>query len=113
MLGLLEREKGEVRAKIAPNRKRKEVQSHLRQNVAEGSALYTDDFNAYLNLNENFAHQMINHLEAYVNGRVHTNGMENFWSLLKGTLGGTYVRLDPHHLFRYLDEQSFRFNKRS
>ncbi len=51
-------------------------------------------------------------LESYVNGRVHTNGMENFWSLLKRTIGGTYVSVDPFHLFLYLDEQCFRFNKR-
>ncbi len=57
-------------------------------------------------------HQIVNHLESYVQGRVHTNGLENFWSLLKRTLAGTYISVDPHHLFRYLDEQMFRFNKR-
>ncbi len=112
VLGLLERETGEVRAKVSPNRKKREVQSHIRENVAQGAALYTDDFNAYVQLTDDFAHQMVNHLASYVQGRVHTNGMENFWSLLKRTLGGTYISVDPHHLFRYLDEQCFRFNKR-
>jgi hypothetical protein len=80
--------------------------------VEDGSALYTDDFNAYMDLPDAYNHAMVNHLEGYVNGRVHTNGMENFWSLLKRTLGGTYVSVDPAHLFRYLDEQCFRFNLR-
>ncbi len=112
VIGLLDREKGEVRAKVSPNRKKREVHGHIRANVAEGSALYTDDFNAYNDLKPDFSHHVVNHLEAYVNGQIHTNGLENFWSLLKRTLGGTYISVDPHHLFRYLDEQMFRFNKR-
>jgi transposase-like protein len=112
VLGLLNRESGEVRAKVASNRNKKAVHGNLRENVAIGSKLYTDDFNAYMDLKPDFIHDVVNHLESYVNGRVHTNGMENFWSLLKRTLGGTYVSVDPFHLFRYLDEQCFRFNKR-
>lgn len=54
-----------------------------------------------------------NHAEAYVRGSVHTNGLENFWSLLKRTLRGTYVAVEPFHLERYLDEQMFRFNNRA
>lgn len=73
VLGLLERESGEVRAKVSPNRKKRHVHAHIRANVAEGSALYTDDFNAYVDLTEDFGHQMINHLQSYVSGRVHTN----------------------------------------
>jgi len=112
VLGLLHRESGEVRAKVASNRNKKLVHENLKANLAPGSTLYTDDFNAYMDLKPEFAHAVVNHLEQYVNGRVHTNGMENFWSLLKRTIGGTYVSVDPFHLFRYLDEQCFRFNKR-
>jgi hypothetical protein len=63
-------------------------------------------------LSENYVHNVINHAEEYVRGNIHTNGIENFWSLLKRTLGGTYVSVEPFHLFRYLDEQSYRFNNR-
>jgi transposase-like protein len=111
VLGLLQRD-GEARAMVAPNRKKHHVHGNVRQNVAEGATLYTDDFNCYKDLNGEFVHQIIDHLTGYVEGRVHTNGIENFWSLLKRTLRGTYISVDPHHLFRYLDEQCFRFNKR-
>jgi hypothetical protein len=112
VLGLLNRDKGEVRAKVAPSRTKKHVEPHLTENLAPGSKLYTDEFPVYGHCTPEVAHQIVNHLESYVNGRVHTNGMENFWSLLKRTLGGTYVSVDPFHLFRYLDEQCFRYNKR-
>jgi hypothetical protein len=72
----------------------------------------TDELLSYNGLDVDYAHQVINHAEAYVNGHVHTNGMENFWSLFKRAIGGTYVSVEPFHLFRYLDEQSFRFNNR-
>jgi hypothetical protein len=62
-------------------------------------------------LNE-FQHEVIDHAVAYVEGEVHTNSMENFWSLLKRGLKGTYVSVEPFHLFRYLDEQGYRFNNR-
>src|SRR5438105_14251358 len=65
-----------------------------------------------MELADEYAHQFIDHSEFYVKGRVHTNGLENFWSLLKRALHGTYVSVEPFHLFRYLDEQSFRFNER-
>ena len=77
-----------------------------------GAALYTDDANVYKDLNREFLHKFIDHTTAYVEGRVHINGMENFWSLLKRTLGGTYISVDPMHLSRYLDEQCFRYNFR-
>ncbi len=67
----------------------------------------------YRGLNEEFAHQVIDHAVAYVDGKIHTNGMENFWSLLKRSLSGTYISVEPFHLFRYLDEQSFRYNNRA
>jgi transposase-like protein len=111
VLGLLQRS-GEVRAAVAPNRKKRAVHENIASHVAPGSTLYTDDYNSYMDLPADLVHQIVNHLESYVQGRVHTNGMENFWSLLKRTLRGTYVSVDPCHLFRYLDEQCFRFNKR-
>lgn len=111
VLGLLER-KGHVRAMVAPNRKAPHVNANIKNNVELGSSLYTDDANVYKDLNGEFVHQYIDHVASYVNGRVHTNGLENFWSLLKRTLVGTYVSVDPIHLFRYLDEQCFRYNFR-
>lgn len=112
VMGLLERESGQVRAMVAPSRSKRFVEPNVYQNVELGSSLYTDEYGGYFDLGKDFAHQVVNHIEAYVNGRVHTNGLENFWSLLKRMLKGTYVSVDPFHLFRYLDEQSFRFNKR-
>ena len=81
-------------------------------NVERLSQVYTDALKSYDQLSESFFHQFIDHAEKYVEGQVHTNGLENFWALLKRTLGGTYVSVEPFHLFRYLDEQAFRFNNR-
>ena len=75
--------------------------------MAKGSLVITDEAAAYGDLHTNFAHDVVNHAEAYVNGNVHTNGIENFWSLLKRGLSGTYVSVEPFHLFRYVDEQAF------
>ena len=75
--------------------------------------MYTDDAIGYIGLSKKYAHQVVNHLEKYVDGQVHTNGIENFWSLLKRGLGGTYVAVEPFHLFRYVDEQVFRYNNRA
>ena len=83
----------------------------IREHVLAGSAIFTDELKSYEGLDE-FQHEVINHAVAYVDGEIHTNGMENFWSLLKRGLHGTYVSVEPFHLFRYLDEQVFRFNKR-
>jgi transposase-like protein len=81
--------------------------------VMPDSALYTDAFRSYAGLDQHFIHQVIDHAaECYVRGNAHTNGLENFWSLLKRTIKGTYVSIEPFHLFRYLDEQCFRFNHR-
>jgi transposase-like protein len=84
----------------------------VRENVEPGSALYSDAIQSYDGLKDAYVHQVIDHAEAYVNGRVHTNGLENFWSLLKRGINGTYVSIEPFHLFRYLDEQAFRYNNR-
>ena len=111
VMGVLER-KGAVRGFIVPDTKRRTLRPHIDENVEKGATVYTDDFSAYMDLGKEFAHKVINHAEKYVDGRVHTNGLENFWSLLKRGLHGTYVSVEPFHLFRYLDEQMFRFNNR-
>jgi transposase-like protein len=104
---------GEVRVFAVPNRRKKELQSHIAEHVEEGSPVYTDALMSYMGLNEKFEHEVIDHAERYVRGNVHTNGLENFWSLLKRGLKGTYVSTEPFHLFRYLDEQAFRYNNRA
>ena len=111
VFGMLERG-GRVRAKVMPNRKMESVQPEIRQHVTAGTALYSDEWVAYRGLETDYAHQVIDHAVKYVDGRVHTNSMENFWSLLKRGIAGTYVSVEPFHLFRYLDEQMFRFNNR-
>lgn len=84
----------------------------MRQHVEAGSALYTDSLLSYDGLGAEYAHQVVDHAVEYVNGRVHTNGLENFWSLLKRGISGTYVSVEPFHLSRCLDEQAFRYNNR-
>jgi transposase-like protein len=111
VMGMLERG-GKVRTMVIQGRKRPEIQAAVRQHVQAGSALYTDALRSYIGLNE-FEHKVIDHAIAYVDGKIHTNGLENYWSLLKRALGGTYVSVEPFHLFRYLDEQSFRYNNRT
>jgi transposase-like protein len=102
---------GKVRATVIPNRKKKAIQAHVREHVEAGSTVYSDELLSYDGLDE-YTHLVINHAETYVNGQIHTNGMENFWSLLKRGLNGTYVSVEPFHLFRYVDEQAFRYNNR-
>jgi transposase-like protein len=111
ILGMKERG-GQVRAEVIPNAKSDTLKPRVHKAVQAGSTLYTDQWKGYHGLDENFDHQTINHAEHYVDGRVHTNGIENFWSLLKRSLHGTYVSVDPSHLFRYLDERVFTFNQR-
>lgn len=91
---------------------KKLLQAAVRANVEKDASVFTDALKSYDGLNEDYVHQVIDHAEAYVDGKIHTNGCENFWSLLKRTLKGTYVSVEPFHLFRYLDEQAFRFNSR-
>jgi transposase-like protein len=112
VLGMLERD-GKVITMVVPNIGKKAIQQEIRNHVAAGSAIYTDALLSYYGLNTDYLHRVIDHAEKYVEGRVHTNGMENFWSLLKRGLNGTYVSVEPFHLFRYLDEQTFRFNNRA
>src|ERR1022692_1432676 len=110
VMGILERG-GKIRTKVVPNRKKKALQAEVRKHVEAGSAIYTDALKSYEGLDE-FEHQVVDHAVQYVDGKVHTNGCENFWSLLKRGLNGTYVSVEPFHLFRYLDEQTFRYNNR-
>jgi len=111
VVGILKRG-GKVRTKVIDNRKKETLQREVRDHVEAGSALYSDALLSYEGLSADYAHQVIDHAVAYVDGRVHTNGLENFWSLLKRGINGTYVSVEPFHLFRYLDEQSFRYNNR-
>ena len=110
-LGILERG-GQVRASVVPNRRKTVLQTAVRNHVAAGATLYTDALLSYDGLSGDSAHQVIDHAEKYADGRVHTNGLENFWSILKRGINGTYVSVEPFHLFRYLDEQAYRFNSR-
>jgi len=111
VMGILERG-GKVRASVVANRKKHALQSEVRKHVEAGSALYTDALMSYDGLAQEYAHGVIDHAEKYVDGKVHTNGLENFWSLLKRSINGTYISVEPFHLFRYLDEQTYRFNQR-
>jgi transposase-like protein len=111
VLGILERG-GKVQTTVISNRKKKTLHAEVLKHVEAGAALYTDELLSYQGLEWRYAHQVINHAVQYVDGQIHTNGMENFWSLLKRGLNGTYVSVEPFHLFRYLDEQTFRYNHR-
>lgn len=111
VMGILQRD-GKVRTVVVPNRKKKLLQDHVTKHVEAGAALYTDALMSYDGLANTYADQVVDHAVAYVDENVHTNGLENYWSLLKRGLAGTYVSVEPFHLFRYLDEQAFRFNQR-
>jgi transposase-like protein len=111
VFGLLDRETGKVRASVVNTRRKHHIHQAIRDNVAAGSELNTDALKSYDGLDE-YTHKVIDHAEAYVDGTVHTNRMENFWSLSKRAIKGTYVSIEPFHLFRYLDEESFRYNER-
>jgi transposase-like protein len=110
--GIFDRDARKIRATVVPNIKRETLQNEILRNVKYGSTVYTDDAVGYETLSYRFVHDVVNHAETYVRGRVHTNSLENFWSLLKRTLRGTYVAVEPFHLDRYVDEQVFRFNNR-
>lgn len=116
VMGLLERHGPDghsaVQAKVVADTRRRTLSPEVRRNVAPGSTVYTDAHSAYFGLISDYAHEVIDHAQEYVRGRVHTNGIENFWSLLKRAIKGTYVSVEPFHLFRYLDEESYRYNTR-
>ncbi len=110
-LGMVERG-GNVRAFAVPTRRKHELQGKVRGNIQAGSALFSDALKSYDGLDADYQHAVIDHAVEYVRGNVHTNTIENYWSLVKRQLHGTYISVEPFHLFRYLDEQSFRYNNR-
>jgi transposase-like protein len=117
VMGLLQRKRGKkhstIRAEVVPSTKARELEPRVVKHVAKRTNVYTDKFNSYSRLKErDFQHAAIDHAVKYVEGDVHTNGLENFWSLLKRSIKGTYIAVDPIHLFRYVDEQVYRFNER-
>jgi transposase-like protein len=116
VMGLLERHgpdgHSRVRVKHVPNNRKKTLRPEIKAHVASGTEIYTDALKSYDGLATEYTHDVIDHAEAYARGNVHTNGLENFWSLLKRAIKGTYVSVEPFHLFRYLDEEAFRFNTR-
>jgi transposase-like protein len=114
VMGAIERD-GKVYAQVVPNRKKETIKEVIFPAIEQGTTVHTDEFPAYIYATKDaeFEHKVINHLERYVDGNIHTNGIENFWSCLKRGLGGTYIAVEPFHLFRYVDEQAFRFNNRT
>jgi transposase-like protein len=111
VMGMVER-KGRVRAKVIAWADTNTLNENIRENVESGSNVFTDDHGGYRHMGDEYTHGIINHAVEYVNGNIHTNSIENFWSLLKRTIKGTYVSVAPEHLQKYVEEQSFRFNAR-
>jgi transposase-like protein len=112
VLGILERGK-KVRTMVVPDTKQRTLQGLVREHIEPGTDLMSDASPSYVGLRKDYEHQVIDHAVAYVHGNVHTNGLENYWSLLKRGIKGTYISVEPFHLFRYLDEQSFRYDHRA
>jgi len=110
VIGMLDRESREIRAKVVPNVRKETLQKEILGTIEFGSKIFTDQAVSYTSLKDKYIHETVNHSVQYVNGAVHTNSLENFWSLMKRNLKGTYVAVEPFHLDRYLDEQVFRFN---
>ena len=113
VMGILDRERKQIRAKVVPDAKRETLHTEVLKNVKFGSEVYTDNHLAYDLLHNRYTHESVNHAIKYAEGKVHTNGLENFWSLLGRTLSGTYVAVEPAHLESYIDEQVFRYNNRA
>ncbi|HEY1501239.1 MAG TPA: IS1595 family transposase [Acidobacteriaceae bacterium] len=112
VMGMLDRESRQVRAKVVPNVKRETLQNEILNQIEHGSKVYTDGWQGYDGMTE-YVHKTVNHIQEYVRGEVHTQGIENFWSLLRRGLRGTYVAVEPFHMDRYVAEQVFRFNNRA
>ncbi|MCY2952223.1 MAG: IS1595 family transposase [Planctomycetota bacterium] len=116
VMGLLERHGGkkcsQVRATVIPDTRKETLHPIIRHNVEPGAEVFTDEHAGYTGISSEYVHGVINHAEAYVNGNIHTNGMENFWALFKRCIKGTHISVEPFHLFRYLDSECFRFNNR-
>jgi transposase-like protein len=101
-----------VRTSIIEDRKKSSIQPEVAAHVEKGSTIYGDEHSGNWRMDDQYFHGIVNHLQTYLDGNIHTNGLENFWSLLKRGIGGTYISVEPFHLFRYVDEQAFRFNNR-
>jgi transposase-like protein len=112
VVGMLERN-GRVRTEVVLERTQRVLQDLANKHIQPGAALVTDEWGGYKGLSKDFLHVVVNHAVEYVNGQIHTNGIENFWSLFKRALHGTYVSVEPFHLSRYADEQAFRYNNRA
>lgn len=115
VLGVLQRgDEGtsKVSAKVVSYMKGREMQAEIRNTVEDGSTIYTDSDGKFHFLRETYTHDTVNHAREYVRGHCHSNGIENFWALLKRTIKGTYTNVSPAHTSRYVDEQAFRFNER-
>ena len=102
----------QVVTRVVSSTKSVVLKQHIREHIPAGAEVHTDTYPGYNNLAPEYAHKVVDHAECYVKDGVHTNGLENFWSLLKRTIKGTYVHCAPFHLYRYLDEQTYRFNER-
>lgn len=114
VIGLLDRDAREVRAKVIPNVNRETLQNEILVHIERKATIYTDGWKGYSDLErQEFIHEMVNHIEEYVRGDVHINGLENFWALMKRSLKGTYVAVEPFHLDHYVTEQVFRYNNRN
>ena len=111
-MGLPDSHTSKVRFRHVPNVQGATLQPFIRQYVRGGSYLFTNAWVGYHDLEHDYIHNVIDHAETYVKGNVHANAIENFWSLLKRGLKGTYVSVEPFRLFRYLDEQAYRYNNR-
>lgn len=112
VMGMLERD-GRLVARVIPDARGSTIKGHVRAHVARGASVYSDKLQSYRGLEDDYDHQVVDHAVAYVEGRVHTNGLENFWSLLKRSLKGTYVAVKPEHLDAYVREQVLRYNERN
>jgi transposase-like protein len=113
VVGMVDRDLRQVRANVVPNVKRDTLQSEILREISPSSKVYTDEWQGYSDMHAEFVHEVVNKVKGYVDGQVHVNSVENFWSLLKRTLKGTYVAVEPYHLQAYVDEQVFRFNNRA
>ena len=114
VMGMLDRDSRQVRARVVPNVKRETLQAAILSEIEKGSSVYTDGYSSYDKLAaQDYIHETVNHLEEYVRGEIHTQGIENFWSLLKRGLTGTYIAVEPFHMDRYVTEQVFRYNNRA
>jgi transposase-like protein len=113
VMGMVDRNSKQVRATVVPNAKKINLLPPVFENVERGAKVFTDALPSYVALRDHYDHESVNHfVDEYVRGEVHTNGIENFWSLLKRCLTGTYISVEPFHLSRYVDEQVFRYNHR-